>query len=65
MRPVGAAKALAGDEPAGRAHLQAARQIVREMKHPETEGEVERALGELALASGQHADAATALARWR
>ena len=60
---LGEAAAFAGDDAAALGHLQAARAIVREIKHPETEGEVELALGELALARGQHADGAAALAR--
>ncbi|MDH4393759.1 MAG: hypothetical protein QE285_20335 [Aquabacterium sp.] len=49
---LGEATAFAGDDAAALAHLEAARAIVREIKHPETEGEVERLLGDQALAAG-------------
>ncbi len=60
---LGEAEAFAGDDAAALTHLQAARAIVLEIKHPETEGEVERALGDLALARGDIDAAAHSHAR--
>jgi len=56
-------RTLASDDAAALAHLQAALALARAIKHPETEGEVERVLADLALARGDIDAAAQGHAR--
>jgi len=59
----GEAQAFAGADAEALATLQQARQLAQAIRHPETEGEVERALADLALAAGDLAAAEAGHAR--
>ena len=60
---LGEAQAFAGADADALASLQQARSLAQAIKHPETEGEVERALADLALAQGDVEAAAAGHAR--